>query len=127
MLDAGAILNLKSCSFVTNTVYYLGYVAPTRRLKIALHTMHAVKGLQAARNVAELKSSLGLCNVSRWLVIDFGRFVFPLGDKIRKDQPFKFEQNEKKTWSDGQTPREVDLSAGISVTVRQGAKFIRFR
>ena len=47
--------------------------------------------MQPPRNVTELRSFLGLCNVYRWFVENFGRIASPLNKKLRKVEDPEFE------------------------------------
>lgn len=62
--DDGVILKLKKCRFFTDTIDYLSHVIRPRRSEIASHTTDAIRGLQTPTSPTELRSFLGLCNVS---------------------------------------------------------------
>lgn len=94
--DAVVDLKLKKCNFFTETIDFLGHVICPRCSEIASHMTDAVKRLKAPWNVTKLKSFLGLCIVLRRLVPNLATLSSPLNEKVRKDQPFNFEVNEKE-------------------------------
>lgn len=64
----GVTLNLRKCSFVCNKIDCFGHVIRRWRLKISLHTTNAIKQLKKRRDVTEVRSFLGFCNVFRRFV-----------------------------------------------------------
>lgn len=73
---------LKRCSIFMGTIAYCGHVIHLRSLEIALHMTDAMQKLKALRNMTELKSFSGLCNVSRWFVPNFARTASLAYDKL---------------------------------------------
>lgn len=85
---AEAALKLKKYQLFTATNKYLGYVIHLKSLEIASHTTDAIRGLQEPKDIIELQSILGLCNVFRGFVSNFARLPGTLNmkgsaDKIR--------------------------------------------
>lgn len=88
--NAGVTLKLKKFTFFMDTIDYLGHVIRLKRLEIANHTAEAIHGLRPPTSLTELRSFLGLFNVSRRFVPKFARLAAPLNKRLRKDQPFTF-------------------------------------
>lgn len=80
-------LKLEKWRFFTDIVEYLGHVIRSRRQLISSRTIDAMKQLKEVRNLAEIRSFLGLYHVFRQFVPNFACIAEPLNWKLQKDQP----------------------------------------
>ena len=90
MQEAGLTLKLHKCQFFRDTVDYLGHVVRPGKLEVAQRGKEAVQKSLPPRDISELRSFLGLCNVYRRFVPNFSRVATPLNKKMKKDMPTKW-------------------------------------
>ena len=88
--NAGVSLKLKKCHFFQKSCDYLGHKIGPGKLEVAQKCRDAIRKAIPPKNVSELRSFLGLCNVYRRFVEAFARKAAPLTKKLQKDQPFDF-------------------------------------
>lgn len=82
--EADVTHSLMKCEFFNNCMDYLGHVIRLERLEWSTRTIDAVRGLQHASNLTELRSFFGLCNVFRRFVPNLTPFAAPLNKKPQK-------------------------------------------
>lgn len=58
-------MKLKKCSFITDTVHYLGHVVWPRMLKIAFYTTDVIKEIQPTTYATKIRRIFGLSNLFR--------------------------------------------------------------
>ena len=66
-----------------------------------MDTCKAVEGFPEPRTITDVRSFLGLCNVLRRFVKDFGRIAAPLNAMLKKDRPTTFDDitdNEREVF-----------------------------
>jgi RNase H-like domain found in reverse transcriptase len=83
---AGLTLNLKKCHFFKDTVDFLGHVIRPGKLSVAEKTTAALKEVTHPTAQTELRSFLGLCNVSRLFFKGFAKIAAPLNILLRKGE-----------------------------------------
>ena len=96
--ESGFSLKLKKCKFFAMSVDYLDHVIRPGRLEVAMKNTEAVKRFKGPTTQTELRSFLGLCNVSRRFVPNFARTSAPLNAFLKKGcttelPPFNEEQS----------------------------------
>jgi len=92
---AGLKLNPKKCSFLQSEVKYLGHKVSENGIQTDEEKIAAVKTWPRPKDLSELRSFLGLCTYYRRFVPGFATVAGPLHELSRKNQPFKWlEQQE---------------------------------
>ena len=84
---AGLTLKLPKCEFFRESVDYLGHIISPGKLNVAHRATEAFSKALPPRNVTELRSFLGLCNVYRRFVPNFARLSKPLNRMLEKGHP----------------------------------------
>lgn len=82
--DADATLKFKKCHFFAKTFDYIGHVVGTRRLKVASHTIVAIRKLQPPTSFTDLGSFLELCNVFWRFISKFAKIAAHLSKQLWK-------------------------------------------
>lgn len=70
--------NLEKCNSFTEEIGYLVHGTQPGNLELPDQTADAIRDLKPLRNVAELKSCLGSCNIYLQAVPNFARIAAPL-------------------------------------------------
>lgn len=120
MHGAGLTLKLRKCAFFQDTVDYLGHVVSPGKLAVARRGIEAVKKCLPPRDITELRSFLGLCNVYRRFVANFSRIAAPLNQKMKKGMPTKWGDLTDKEMEAFQTLKDQLTSPPVLALPRLG-------
>ena len=82
--DAGISLKLRQCEFFQNKVSYLGNVIFPRKLAIAKESTKAFEKAAFQRDLTQLRSFLGACNVYRRFIKGFAKIAHLLHQILTK-------------------------------------------
>ena len=91
-------LRLDKCSFLDDSVVYLGYEIDRYGLKPSKDHVEAVKNFPVPRNIHDVKRFLGLMSYFRRFIKDFAVHAKPLYDLLRKEVSFQFGVEELDTF-----------------------------
>ena len=83
--DAGISLKLRKCEFFQRKVNYLGHVILPRKLAIAKESTKAIEEATFPRDLTQLRSFLGACNVYRRFIKGFAKIAHPLHQMLTKE------------------------------------------
>jgi len=85
---------LSKCTFLTQSIEYLGHVISKNGIQVNPKKIEAVKNWEAPENMKQVQSFLGLCNYYRRFVKDFAIIATPLSNLTRKNIPFQWRKLE---------------------------------
>ena len=106
--DAGLKLKLKKCFFAKNKVKYLGHIVSRSGIEPDPEKIAAMTSFPAPKNVAQLRTFLGLTNYYRRFVPNFSHVVHALTELTKKNQPF--------TWDTPQNQAFMELKKILSTS-----------
>ena len=89
--NAGITLKLSKCTFFHSEVDYLGHVIRPGKLCVAAKARDAFRSFEYPKNITQLRSFLGACNVYRRFIKDFAKIARPLTFLTRKDATPDFD------------------------------------
>ena len=96
--EAGLKLKLKKCSFVKNSVPYLGHIVSADGLATDPKKISAMKNFPPPRNVKQLQTFLGLTNYYRRFVPNFAQVAHPLTELTKKDIEFVWSDRQQQAF-----------------------------
>ncbi|CAN8071938.1 unnamed protein product, partial [Agarophyton chilense] len=80
-----------NCGYWKVPVEYLGHIIGPGTLEVAPSNIRAVQKVKLPRSQTDIRSFIGLCNVNRRFVKEFGKIAAPLNKKLQKGDPGRFE------------------------------------
>lgn len=95
--QAGLCLKAKKCSFVQQSVKYLGYIVSAEGIAADPKKVNAILNFPVPRDVKALQSFLGLASYHRWFVRNFSRIANPLHQLTRKRVEFEWKSKRQGT------------------------------
>jgi len=79
-------------------VEFLGVVIGLKGVEMQKKKVEGVLNWPIPRNVKEVQKFLGLANYYRWFIKNFARIAAPLHVLVRKEQKWKWEQEQEKAF-----------------------------
>lgn len=95
---SGLTLNLKKCSFASDSVRYFGHVISGSGISPNPEKVADLLALSAPTNITELRSFLGLASFYRRFVAGFSKTVSSLTQLLRKDTKFEWGNSQMKAF-----------------------------
>ena len=92
--------NLGKCSFGVQQVVFLSFVVSSSGVKVDESKIDAIKNWQTPKTIGEVRSFHGLASFYRRFVKGFNTIAAPLTEVIKKDRPFKWEDEQAKAFKD---------------------------
>jgi hypothetical protein len=96
--DANLKLNCRKCHLFQTEVSYLGYTIGRNGIMTDPSKIEAIQSWPVPRNVAELRSFLGLCSYYRRFVKSFDDKVQSLNQLLKQGTPFKWIDECQASW-----------------------------
>ncbi|XP_074265877.1 uncharacterized protein LOC141588329 [Silene latifolia] len=84
---------LSKCEFWLEKVAFLGHVISKEGVSVDPNKIEAVSSWKAPKNVAEIRSFLGLAGYYRRFVKDFSKIARPITALMRKENRFKWDES----------------------------------
>jgi len=88
----------EKCSWKTNKVNFLGVVMGQGKIEIEENKVAGVLNWPTPRTVRDVRKFLGLANYYRQFIKNFAAFAKPLNMLTRKDEKWKWEEAQQKTF-----------------------------
>lgn len=89
-------IKLKKCSFISDTIDYLGHIIAGGKVHDATKTTKAIKSLQYPNAVSELRFFLRFCSFNRRSVHEFARLALLLNTKQKNEEPLQYDLDEEE-------------------------------
>jgi hypothetical protein len=80
---------LSKCSFYQRQIHYLGHIISEEGIVVDLEKVEAIKEWSALRNVAKVRSFMGLAGYYRRFITGFSKIAHPITSLQRKDKKFQ--------------------------------------
>lgn len=96
--EAGLRLKRRKCVFQAQSVTYLGHRISAQGLSPVEEKVRAVKEAPCPKNVAELRSFLGLVNYYAKFLPDLSTVLSPLYQLLHKDNSWKWQQAQAEAF-----------------------------
>ncbi|XP_035806354.2 uncharacterized protein K02A2.6-like [Amphiprion ocellaris] len=98
MAEAGLRLKRSKCVFQAPSVTYLGHRISAQGLSPLEEKVRAIKEAPSPKNVAELRSFLGLVNYYGKFLPDLSTVLAPLYQLLHKDSSWQWRQTQQKAF-----------------------------
>ena len=103
MKDAGLRLKLPKCSFMTDSVEYLGHHISAEGIRPTKEKVRAIVDAPEPHNVSELRSFLGLVNYYGKFLPQLSTLLAPLNELLRKEKKWKWGVEQAKAFQAAKT------------------------
>jgi hypothetical protein len=90
--------NLKKCTFCTDKLVFLGFVVSAQGIQVDEGKVKAIQDWPTPSTIAQVRSFHGLASFYRRFVQNFSTLTAPLTEVIKKNAPFKWEQEQDKAF-----------------------------
>ncbi|GJU78553.1 reverse transcriptase domain-containing protein [Tanacetum coccineum] len=129
--DAHLILNWEKCYFMVKEAIVPGHKVPEAGLEVDKAKIEVISKLPPPTNIKSIRSFLGHAGFYRRFIKDFSKIARPLTKLLKKDTPFKFNEEchnafellkEKLTCAPVITIMHTDHSALRHLFKKQDAK-----
>jgi hypothetical protein len=81
---------MSKCSFYQKKIHYLGHIISEEGIDVDLEKVQAIREWTAPRNVAEVRSFMGLAGYYRRFIAGFSRIVHAITSLQRKEKKFQW-------------------------------------
>lgn len=95
-MRAGNAIKLRNCHFISKSICYLSQANATGKMLVAQKTTDVFKALKCQTSTSKAQSFQELRNVNTRFVPSFARLTAFFNDKIRKENPSRFELDTVK-------------------------------
>lgn len=99
LCDAGFRLNLKKCSFLKETIQFLGHEIGCNGISPGNIKVEAVKNFKQPTNAHEIRQFLGLAGYFRKFIQNFAVIALPLTKLTKKNANFQWDLPQKSAFS----------------------------
>ena len=103
MKDAGLRLKLPKCSFMTDSVEYLGHHISAEGIRPTKEKVRGIVDAPEPHNVSELRSFLGLVNYYGKFLPQLSTLLAPLNELLRKEKKWKWGVEQAKAFQAAKT------------------------
>ena len=92
-------VNLQKCSFVMESVVFLGFVVTSKGISVDEEKVRAIREWPTPRNANEVRSFHGLARFYRRFMKDFSSTAAPLNELAKKNVVFKWDDVHEKAFN----------------------------
>nr|XP_021183516.2 uncharacterized protein K02A2.6-like [Helicoverpa armigera] len=90
--EAGLTVKLSKCSFLQESVKYLGYIIDKEGLRPDTSKLDAISNAPRPENITQLKSFLGMLNYYGKFISNLSTLLYPLHNLLKKDVRWKWDR-----------------------------------
>jgi hypothetical protein len=87
---------LSKCSFYQRQIHYLGHIISEEGITVDPEKVEAIREWSVPRNVAEVRSFMGLAGYYRRFIAEFSKIAHPITSLQRKEKKFQWTKECEK-------------------------------
>jgi hypothetical protein len=89
---------LNKCSFYQRQIHYLGHIISEEGIIMDPKKVEAIREWSAPRNVAEVRSFMGLASYYKRFITGFSKIAHPITSLQRKEEKFQWTKECEKSF-----------------------------
>jgi hypothetical protein len=89
---------LSKCSFYQRQIHYFGHIISEEGIVMEPEKVEAIKEWSAPRNVAEVRSFMGIAGYYRRFIVGFSKRAHPITSLQRKEKKFQWTEECEKSF-----------------------------
>ena len=100
MREFGLKLKPEKCSFLKNSVKYLGHEVSTEGISPDMDRVAPIRDQKPPKTLRELRGFLGFCSFYRKFVLNFSKISQPLNNLLKKDAKYVWGPEQDKAFNE---------------------------
>ncbi|KAL5510913.1 hypothetical protein ACEPAG_4670 [Sanghuangporus baumii] len=106
-------LKIEKCHFLQTQLNYLGFVVGTKGIQMDPYKLKAIHEWPVPKTKRQVRKFQGFCNFYRRFIKDYANTFAPMGDLIKKDRKFIWEEAQDNAFNSIKKAFETEVALAM--------------
>ncbi|KAL5525978.1 hypothetical protein ACEPAG_7316 [Sanghuangporus baumii] len=106
-------LKIEKCHFLQTQLDYLGFVVGTKGIQMDPYKLKAIHEWPVPKTKRQVRKFQGFCNFYRRFIKNYANTFTPIGDLIKKDRKFVWEEAQDKAFNSIKKAFETEVALAM--------------